>query len=187
MMILIENGFRQIKTNIVLGLYCCLALGLAGCVNDDVSDLEQYVNTVKAKPKGTIPLLPEIKVVEPFLFNPEGLRNPFKPVERIEKEDELGGIAGSGIRPDTSRRKEELESYSLDTLRMVGTVMQGKDKWALVRASDGTIHRTQKGNHMGRNYGEIIQILDNRVELMEIVPDKPGTWREQQASIALAE
>lgn len=184
---LVKNSFCQIKTNGVLGLYCCLAIGLVGCVNEDVSDLQQYVNAVKARPKGTIPLLPEIKVVEPFLFNPEGLRDPFKPVKRVEQEDELGPNAGSGIRPDTSRRKEELESYSLDTLRMVGTVMQGNERWALVRASDGTIHRTKKGNHMGRNYGAIIQILDNRIELMEIVPDKPGTWREQQASIALAE
>lgn len=187
MMELIENSSLQIKSSIVRGVYCCLALGLAGCVNDDVSDLKQYVNTVKARPKGTIPLLPEIKVIEPFLFDPDGLRNPFKPVKRVEQEDELGMVVGMGIRPDVTRRKEELEAYSLDTLRMVGTVMLGKERWALVRASDGTIHRTQKGNHMGTNYGEIIQILDNRIELMEIVPDRPGAWREQQASIALAE
>jgi type IV pilus assembly protein PilP len=187
MMVLAKNNFSQIKRRAVSISFCCLALGLSGCVNDDVSDLEQYAQTVKAKPKGTIPLLPEIKVVEPFLFNPDGLRNPFQPVERIEQDDLPGVASGSGIRPDSSRRKEELEAYSLDALRMVGTVMMGKGKWALIKASDGTIHRIQKGNHMGRNYGEIIQILDNRIELMEIVPDKPGSWREQQASIVLAE
>jgi len=186
-MVLSKNNFFLIKKRAVLFSFCCLALGLSGCVNDDVSDLEEYVVRVKATPKGTIPLLPEIKVVEPFLFNPDGLRNPFRPVERVEQDELSGVMAGSGIRPDTSRRREELEAYSLDTLRMVGTVMVGKVRWALVKASDGTIHRTQKGNHMGRNYGEIIQILDNRIELMEIVPDTPGSWREQQASLALAE
>ena len=76
---------------------------------------------------------------------------------------------------------------SLDTLRMVGTLTMDKGLWALIKASDGTIHRVKKGNYMGRNYGQIIRILDDRIELMEIVPDKPGTWREQQASLALAE
>ena len=102
--------------------------------------------------------------------------------------DEFQDVApGSGIRPDTTRRKEELEAYSLDTLRMVGTLTMNDELWALIKASDGTIHRIKKGNYVGLNYGEIIRILDDRIELMEIVPDKPGTWREQQASLALAE
>jgi len=100
---------------------------------------------------------------------------------------EAGLSSAFGIRPNVTRRKEELEAYSLDTLRMVGTVLIENSKWALIKANDGTIHRVKKGNYMGRNYGEIIQILENRIELMEIVPDKPGSWREQQASLALTE
>lgn len=186
-MTLTERNLFYIKKRIVsLGLGL-LALGMSGCVNDDVSDLRQYIKMVKAKPKGTIPGLPEIKVVEPFIFNPEGLRDPFRAIEKSQV-DELQDVASnSGIRPDTNRRKEELEAYSLDTLRMVGTLTMNDELWALIKASDGTIHRIKKGNYMGRNYGEIIRILDDRVEMMEIVPDKPGTWREQQASLALAE
>jgi type IV pilus assembly protein PilP len=103
------------------------------------------------------------------------------------KEQRIIADSVIGIRPDVSRRKEELEAYSLDTLSMVGTLEMSKGLWALIMASDGTIHRVQKGHHMGRNYGEIIRVLDDRIELMEIVADKPGAWREQQASIALAE
>jgi len=183
----IESNCLQIKKTVVsLGLGL-LALGLSGCVNDDVSDLRQYIKTVKAIPKGIIQGLPEIKVVEPFIFNPEGLRDPFRPVEKRLEEDLMDVATGSGIHPDTMRRTEELEAYSLDTLRMVGTLTMSKGLWALIKASDGTIHRVKKGNYMGQNYGEIIRILDDRVELMEIVPDKPGTWREQQTSLALAE
>ena len=186
-MVLTERGFCQIK-KIFSGFGCCfLALGLAGCANDDMSDLTQYIQSVKAKPKGTIQPLPEIKIVEPFIFNPEGLRDPFRPVEIIAEEEGGDIPVGSGMHPDTSRRKEELEAYSLDTLRMVGTLTMDDGLWALIKASDGTIHRVKKGNHLGRNHGEIIRILDDRIELMEIVPDKPGTWREQQASLALAE
>lgn len=164
-----------------------LALSLTGCSNEDFDDLTRYITEVKSRPKSTIEPLPEIKVVEPFIFKPDGLRDPFKPIEKMADSDISDIATGSGIRPDVSRRKEELESYSLDTLRMVGTVKKD-GLWGLVRANDGTIHRVQVGHHMGKNYGKIVRILEDKIELMEIVPDsKPGLWREQPASLAIAE
>jgi type IV pilus assembly protein PilP len=164
-----------------------ISTGLFACADSDVSDLQNYIQEVNRRPAGKIQPLPEEKVIEPFIFNPDGLRNPFRPLEKMQDQAVVDHLPGSGVRPDTTRRKEELESYSLDSLRMVGTLNMQDTLWALIKASDGTIHRVKKGNYMGRNYGEIIRILDNRIELMEIVPDKPGTWREQQASMALAE
>jgi type IV pilus assembly protein PilP len=160
---------------------------LTGCGNDDFSDLNRYFSEVKARPKEPIKPLPEIKVVEPFLFKPEGLRDPFRPLEQPEQVEGGDVSTGSGIKPDTTRRKEELEAFPLDGLRMVGTVNIKSSLWGLVKASDGTIYRVKVGNYMGKNYGKIIRIVSDKIELMEIVPDKPGTWREQPASIALTE
>jgi type IV pilus assembly protein PilP len=70
---------------------------------------------------------------------------------------------------------------------MMGTLNDHQGLWGLIKAKDGTIHSVQVGNHMGQNYGKITRILEDRIELMEIVSDKPGTWREQQATLALAE
>ncbi len=187
MMTLIKSNVWQVKKSTQKFAFCFLILGLTGCADNDVSDLLQYIETVKSEPKGSIPSLPEIKVVEPFIFNPEDLRDPFRLVEKREFEEAINVASGSGIVPDTTRRQEELEEYPLDTLEMVGTLSMGDGLWGLIKASDGTIHRVQKGNFMGRNYGEIIRILGDRVELMEIVPDEPGAWREQQASLQLAE
>ena len=165
-----------------------LSTMLVGCGGDDgFSDLQQYVTEVKARPKGTIEPLPEIKAVEPFVFKPEGLRDPFKAISESEESEEAQISVGNGIKPDTTRRKEELEAFPLDSLRMVGTVVMKANLWALVKASDKTIYRVQVGNHMGKNYGKIIRILTDKIELMEIVPDTPGTWREQQTSLALTE
>jgi len=164
-----------------------LLISMAGCGNDDYSDLNKYIQEVKARPKGAIEPLPEIKVVESFVFKPDGLRDPFLPMEKSNENGNGDVSGGNGIRPDMERRKEELEAYSLDTLRMVGTLTNQKGVWGLVKAKDGTIHRVQVGYHMGQNYGKIIRILEDKIELMEIVPDKPGTWREQQASLVLAE
>ena len=171
-----------------LKLSCAVVMALlAGCGNDDFSDLNQYIAEVKARPKGPIEPLPEVKVVEPFIFKPTGLRDPFKLLEQVDTDQGTEASIGSGIKPDTTRRKEELEAFTLDSLRMVGTVVMKSSLWGLVKSSDGTVHRVQVGNHMGKNYGKIIRIVSDKIELMEIVPDKPGTWREQQASLALSE
>jgi type IV pilus assembly protein PilP len=163
------------------------AVFLTGCGNDDFSDLNRYISEVKARPKEAIKPLPEIKVIEPFMFKPEGLRDPFKPLEQPEQAEGADVSAGSGIKPDTTRRKEELEAFPLDGLRMVGTVDMKSSLWGLIKASDGTVYRVKVGNYMGKNYGKIIRIVSDKIELMEIVPDKPGTWHEQPASIALTE
>jgi len=163
-------------------------ISIAGCAPSDYTDLETQIEEVKARPKEPIPPLPEIKVVESFIFKPEGLRDPFSPIQPDKDNGSpINPIAG-GIQPDLTRQKEELELFSLDSLRMVGTLTMKSDLWGLVRASDGTIHRVHTGNYMGKNYGKILRITEDRIELMEIVPDQqPGTWREQQASLALTE
>lgn len=176
----------NIKAPVLQILTLCQFFLLAGCVNEDDSDLLNYIAEVKARPKTQIEPLPAIKVVEPFIFRPDGLRDPFKPIETTEQYDSVGVTSGGGIRPDTTRRKEELEFYTLDSLRMVGTVKK-EGIWGLIKASDGTIHRVRVGNHLGKDHGKIIRIVEDKIELMEIIPDKPGTWREQQTSLALAE
>lgn len=160
---------------------------LASCSNDDFSDLIQYISAVKARPKSTIEKLPEIKTIEPFIFKPDGLRDPFKPMEQPDQVENIGADTGNGLKPDFARRKEELEAFPLDGLKMVGTVDMKSKLWALVKASDNTVHRVQVGNYLGKNFGKIIRISTDKIELMEILPDKPGTWREQQTSLALTE
>jgi type IV pilus assembly protein PilP len=180
-----EDGDVSVKPCVVAAF---VLISLTGCAPDDFSDLNEYIEEVKARPKGTIPPLPEIKVVESFIFKLEGLRDPFNPIERDNGAENSGFTNTGGIKPDLTRQKEELELYSLDTLRMVGTLAMKADLWGLVRTKDGTIHRIRVGNYMGKNYGKIIRITEDKIELMEIVPDQQlGTWREQQASLALTE
>ncbi|MGJ0483695.1 MAG: pilus assembly protein PilP [Methylomicrobium sp.] len=168
---------------------CCAisTVLLPGCSNDDLSDLTAFIAAEKAKPKGAIEPLPEIKVVEPFIFNPDGLRDPFAPLEQTIEASSAAAEVGSGLKPDLTRPKEELEAFSLDSLRMVGTVNTKAGLWGLVKANDSTVYRVKVGNYMGKNYGKIIRIVNDKIELMELISDKPGLWREQQASLALAE
>lgn len=177
--------FKSRPLILVLNFIILPAL-LVGCGDDDFSDLNQYMLEVKARPKGSIEKLPEIKAVEPFIFKPEVLRDPFRTLEQPEQTESVATV-GNGLKPDFTRRKEELEAFPLDGLKMVGNVVMSSKLWGLVKASDKTIHRVQVGNYMGKNFGRIIRISADKIELMEIVPDKPGTWREQQTALALTE
>ncbi|MEQ1637787.1 MAG: pilus assembly protein PilP [Methylococcales bacterium] len=172
-----------------------LSFCLVGCGDGDFSDLNKHIAEVKARPKSAIEPLPEIKVVEPFLFNGDDLRDPFTAVAENNPDDMAEKLGGSGVKPDPLHQKEDLEQYPLDALRMVGTMRIGPALWGLIKVNVtdvagkdgglGTIHRVKVGNYMGTNYGKILRIAEDKIELMEIVPDKPGTWREQEQELPL--
>jgi type IV pilus assembly protein PilP len=165
------------------GLAVCALLG--GCAGGDMSDLQQYVAKVKAREPGPIEPLPEIKQVETFAYQANDRRDPFNAGTPSSEETQVQ--PATGIHPPPNHRKEELEQYPLDSLRMVGTLDQDDTTWGLVIAQDGTLYRVRAGNYVGQNYGQITRITEDRIELTEIVPDGMGGWQERQAAIALSE
>lgn len=160
---------------------------VAACGGGQTDDLRQYVDEVRARQNTRVEPLPEFKPYETFLYQATDLRSPFRPSAGGTPEDILTERSDSGVRPDSNRPREALEAFPLDTLRMVGTLDQGGQSWALVRANDGTIHRVQPGNYLGQNHGKIANITEYEIELVEIVPDGLGGWIERQASLALSE
>lgn len=158
---------------------------LSGCANPNLDELHVFVAEQKSKPPERIEPLPEIKQIETFIYSDTGRRNPF--VDMFSDQTEKASIAGNGIRPDFNRRKEELETYPLDSIRMVGTLEQVGATWGLVKTKEGTVHKVKSGNYMGQNHGRIVLISEDRIELTEIVQDGSGGYIERQASLALAE
>lgn len=173
---------KQMIRNIVVSTGMLM---LVGCAGDEFQDLRDYVTEVKSRPASGIDPLPPIPAYESFAYDPEGIRNPFQPVDEPTETTEVAEASGPG--PDLNRQKEELEGYPLDTLRMVGTLDLNGTLWGLVRTGDRVIHRVLPGNYLGQNYGKITRITDNKIELSEFVTTGSGKWRERDASIALAE
>lgn len=168
--------FHHILPLILTGL-------LAGCAKHDMNDLRGFVEEVKQRPPGRIEPLPEIKEVETHTYSSSDLRNPFAP-EKVQ-ETETNIAQNSGLTPDFNRRKEELEQFPLDSLRMVGTLDKEDFVWALIRTNDGTIHTVKSGNYIGMNYGKIDRISEEKIELTEIIKDGQGGYIERQATVAL--
>ncbi|MFK8015762.1 MAG: pilus assembly protein PilP [Gammaproteobacteria bacterium] len=156
------------------------SLGLGAC-GGDMTDLEQYVGEVKARPGGRIDPLPTVEPYASYGYASNNLRSPFVPEKRLRQ----AGPASNGIRPNENRNREFLESFPLDTLRMVGSLQNGGNNYALIQGSDGLIHRVQPGNYLGENDGRITQITNSEIIITEIVPDGLGGYLERPAAIAL--
>lgn len=162
-------------------------LMIAGCSGDNFSDLRSFVQAEKAKPGGRVEPIPEVKPFESFTYKVNGRKSPFQPWGLNGGAAKASSVSTGGLHPDTSRRREALEAFPLDTLRMVGTLAQKNGMWAIIKAPDGLVYRVTRNNYLGQNYGRITKISEEKVELTEIVPDGLGGWQERQASLVLAE
>jgi len=160
------------------------ALLLAAC-EQDMSDLDNYIEEVKARPGGEIDPIPQIETYEGFSYGVMGERSPFEPDSRLRPD--TGRADGDGPSPDFDRRQEYLEQYPLDSLRMQGTLEMTGTLFAIIQDPDGTVHRVTLGNHLGQNHGEIVSISENRVTLRELVPDGGGGWNERESRLSLSE
>jgi type IV pilus assembly protein PilP len=163
-----------------LALPAAAALALSGCASD-VSDLDAYMNEVRARPAPSIEPIPPMPVFDTFRYPELGLRDPF-----VEPRPEVAPQA-DGPRPDPNRPRELLEEFALDSLRMMGTLERERILWGLVRDTRGRVHRVQLGNYIGQNHGEIVGISDRGINLRELVSDGDGGWIVREAALAARE
>ena len=162
----------------VLAVACYAAL--SACSSAD-TELSRFIEDTKKEPGGRVEPLPEIKPYETYVYSAAELRSPFLP-------SMPGSGAGiGGIRPDSKRNREFLEQFSLDTLKMVGTLRLGGQMFGLVQTKDGLVHRVIAGNHIGQAEGKITDITPSKISLIEIVPDSLGGYMERPAALALNE
>lgn len=155
---------------------CAVVLALAACTRGQ-RDLEAWVAEVKSQPAPPLDPLPVMKQFETFEYAAQNLRDPFSPPTAEQD--------GGGLRPDPNRRKEVLEAFPLDSLDMVGTIGSGGGIIGLVMGPDKVTYRVRPGNYMGLSDGRVTAVFEDRVEMVELVPDGAGGWLERQAKIAL--
>lgn len=173
---------KNLKTSNLLSLPILVsALILTGC-SDDMSDLHSYMNEVKARPPAPIEPIPAIKPYVRFIY-PGHDADPFD--SSVLEAKTVAEIPES-VLIDKNRVPEFLESFPLDSLRMVGTVFKEKELWALVRIPDGAVHRVKTGNYIGKNHGKITSIKDVGLSLSEIVDNGFGGYKERDNELAIS-
>ena len=112
--------------------------------------------------------------------------DPYNPKKLMVAFARAQNNSSSMLKPDMERRREPLESYPLDTLKMVGTLQKPGVTYALLLA-DKTVFQVKIGNYIGQNFGLITKVTESDVELKEIVQDASGDWIERPAKLELQE
>ena len=160
-----------------LGLAAVLLL--AGCGGESHQDLRAWMAEQGKGVKGKLEPLPQMKPYEPFTYNAFDLSDPFKP-RKIEP-----NRGSSKLAPDTSRRKEPLEAFPLESLTMVGSMQQGKSTFALVRTTERDVYQVRVGNYLGQDYGVVTAVTDSEIRLRELVQDSAGDWTERNSTLLI--
>jgi type IV pilus assembly protein PilP len=165
------------NTWLLVGTLCLVVSSLSACSSKD-DELNAFITNTKKEPGGRVEPLPELKPYESYSYESADLRSPFMP-------GGSGASSSGALRPDSRRNREFLEQFSLDTLRMVGTLRLADRTYGLVKTKDGLVHRVLPGNYMGQADGKVTEITPSKISVVEIVPDGLGGYMERPASLAL--
>ena len=169
---------------------CVLILGLlAGCGGGENEDLSTWMKEQRAK------TLPKVEpIAEPVRFVPqpyqsEGNTPPFsqeKLTAALRRASDAASPSLTLLTPELNRRKEPLESFPLDAMAMVGSLIRGGRPRALLKV-DNLLYQIKPGDYLGQNYGRVTRITETEVTLREIVQDAAGEWMERSATLQLQE
>jgi type IV pilus assembly protein PilP len=161
---------------------------LAGCAPSNEAELRQWMSEVRQQVRPIAQTVPEPKVFTPYSYESRTLVDPFdaqKVVMAVARQQQVRATA-SAIRPDLERRRETLEGYSLDQIKMVGTMRQSNVNVALLETG-GATHMVRVGNYVGQNFGLVTRISEAEVQIKEVVQDAAGEWVERPAKLELQE
>ncbi|MGB8339487.1 MAG: pilus assembly protein PilP [Burkholderiales bacterium] len=154
---------------------------LAACGGGVNDELKEFITNADKNAKRSVPPLPPVQAYTPFGYTGFDLPDPFKPRTLTPVK------VGTGINaPDLNRRKEALEAFPLESLKMVGTLQQQKENFGLVKA-DTTVYRLKVGNYVGQNFGRVTEITDTAINVKEKIQDGSGDWTERDSSLKLLE
>jgi type IV pilus assembly protein PilP len=169
----------MMRHRILFGALACLAL--VACGSEQHSDLRQFVRDSDNIPRGRIPPLPEVRPYEPFEYAAFDLLDPFVP----RKIEPPRSAKPDPRLPDPNRRKGPLEAFPLENLKMVGSLSQKKEFYALIKTPDNNLYRVKAGDFMGQNFGRVIDITESSVKLKELIQDSGNDWKEEERMLLL--
>lgn len=174
------------KRTILLLPLAALTPFLNACSDNGVPELRQWMTQVRQETHESVRKVDRPKQFSPFAYESKDVLDPFDPKKLAAAFAKLKGNAANALKPDLDRRREPLEAYPLDVMKMVGTLQRPGLSTALLQI-DKMIYQVKMGNYVGQNLGMVIGISDAEVEIKEVVQDATGDWVERRAKLALQE
>lgn len=175
-------------------LRTCGAVGvvllLAGCGVSSEDELRAWMLDQRNQMRPRVQPISEPKPFKPEDYVDAAAVDPFskEKLTAALKRDvaQPATLTSALIAPELARRKEALEAFPLDTMTMVGSLIQQGQPAALIRV-DSLLYQVRLGSYLGMNYGKVTRITETEVTLREVVQDAVGEWIERPATLQLQE
>ncbi|OCH25296.1 pilus assembly protein PilP [Aliivibrio sp. 1S128] len=159
------------------------ALVLVGCKANKES-LDSFYIEAKQQGKSSVDTLSHALPFEVEAYSQVSGRSPFI----LPK---LPEIATQPIKkktcwqPQYRKKTGSLERFSLKRLRLKGVMGADSDITALVQTPKGNVVKVRKGQYMGSNNGQVVDIKSRQITLKETLPDGMGCWQKRYVKLAL--
>jgi type IV pilus assembly protein PilP len=160
-----------------------LLMMLCGCFDSTV-DLEQDLANIKANTTSSIDPMPAVAEFDHIDYSVKLMRSPFDKPRREAIQEKIQQIKGC-LSPDPNRTKQPLEKFALSDLLMKGTLSERNMIWALIQASDSSLHRVATGQYLGLYNGRISDVNQHHINVIELIPDGAGCWLERETIVKI--
>jgi type IV pilus assembly protein PilP len=177
---------KAVTMGIVRPALAMMALAVLAACGAEQEELTQWMEQQRREVKPNVtPLTPPKKFTPQAYVALNGVE-PFSAQKLTVALKQEARQPNSLLAAEINRRKEPLEAYPLDSMRMVGSVNRSGRPYALLRV-DNLLYQVKQGDYLGQNYGKITKISETDVTLREIVQDAAGEWIERASALQLQE
>lgn len=113
-----------------------------------------------------------------YSYNPKGKPDPFRPFVDVTKTDK---------KLNKSVPLSPLQRISIDQIELVGIIWSDKKRFAIIEDSKGKHHHytIRKGTRIGMNEGRVVEILTNRVIIVERIKYPSGEIIKERVVLKL--
>jgi type IV pilus assembly protein PilP len=162
-----------------------VAISLGAC-SAEHEELQQWMDQQRREVKPNVQPLAPPKRFDPQPYTLTTSVEPFSGQKLTVALKQEARQPNSLLASELNRRKEPLEAYPLDSMRMVGSINKQGEPHALLRV-DNLLYQVKLGDYLGQNYGRITRISETEIDLREVVQDAAGEWIERPTTLQLQE
>jgi type IV pilus assembly protein PilP len=157
---------------------------LAGCGDSDVREVRDWMEQVKRDTRPAVKPLPEPKDFLPYAYGAKDAVDPFDANKLLGELARAAATSNNPNQPDLQRPREQLETFPLDTMQMVGTMEKGGTRFALLQI-ERALYQVKAGQRIGQNFGVVTHVGEDAVDIREVVQDAAGEWTQRMTKLEL--
>lgn len=158
---------------------------LAGCASD-MDELQAWADAERKAAKPSVKPIDAPKRFVPQAYEALAAVDPFSTQKLVVAGKQEAVQPNSLLTAELNRRREPLEAYPLDGMKMVGSMARKDGRYAILRV-DNLLHYVKRGDYIGQNFGRIMKIDEAEITIREVVQDSTGDWVERMSTLQLQE